>query len=31
MFREWVYFGSFVLIPGLSEEYSKNYILISIS
>jgi hypothetical protein len=31
IFREYVYFGSFTLVPEVSSDYSKNFILISIS
>ena len=29
--REYVYFGSLLLLVGLGEDYSKNFILVSIS
>lgn len=31
VFREYIYFGSFALIPQVSTDYGKNFILISIS
>lgn len=31
VFKEYIYFGSYLLVPELSQEHTKNYILISIS
>lgn len=31
VYREYIYYGSYLIIPHLGDDYSKNYILLSIS